>query len=52
MPRPDLTKVPEHFHKYIAHVKGDDLMNALQKQTKSFTKLLSNIPKSKRERFY
>ena len=49
MPRPDLTKVPEHFHKYIAHVKGDDLMNALQKQTKSFTKLLSNIPKSKRD---
>ena len=49
MARPDLTKVPEHFHKYIAHVKGDDLMNALQKQTQSFTKLLRNIPKRKRD---
>lgn len=49
MPRPDLTKVPESFHKYIAHVKGDDLMEALQKQTKNFTRLLSRIPKNKRD---
>lgn len=49
MPRPDLTRVPDYYHKYIAQVKEDDLMNALKKQTKSFTRMLNNIPKKKRE---
>lgn len=52
MPRPDLSRVPEFYHTYINQVDGDDLMSVLQKQTKSFLKLLKEIPKDKRSYRY
>jgi hypothetical protein len=52
MPRPELSRIPEYYHQYIAQVKDDDLMTGLKKQTKSFTRLLNNIPKKKRDYRY
>jgi len=52
MARPDLARVPEYFHKYINQVEGDDLLKVLQKQTRSFSKFLDEIPKSKRDYRY
>ncbi len=52
MPRPDLNRVPEYFHKYISQVEEDDLMDALQKQTRSFLRFLKEIPKDKRNYRY
>jgi uncharacterized damage-inducible protein DinB len=52
MPRPDLGRVPEYFHKYINQVEEDDLMDALQKQTRSFLRFLKEIPKDKRNYRY
>jgi hypothetical protein len=52
MPRPDLTRVPDYFHKYINQVEEDDLVKALKKQTRSFLKFLDEIPKNKREYRY
>jgi hypothetical protein len=52
MPRPDLARVPEHFHKYINQTEGDDILKVLQKQTKSFCKFLDDIPKNKRDYRY
>jgi hypothetical protein len=47
MPRPDLTRVMEYFHRYINQVKEDDLSSALQIQTISFNAFLQSIPESK-----
>ena len=47
MPRPDLSKVPEYFHRYINQVAEDDLSIALEKQAASFLKFLENIPADK-----
>jgi len=52
MARPDLSKVPEYFSKYINQVEEDDLMKALKKQTRSFGKFLEEIPKDKRDYRY
>ena len=52
MSRPDLTRVPEHFHNYINQAKGDDLMKALRKQTGKFLQFLNKIPKDKRNYRY
>ena len=52
MPRPDLGRVPEYYHKYIAQVEEDDLMDALQKQNRSFLRFLKEIPKDKRNYRY
>ena len=52
MPRPDQTRVPEHFHNYINEAEGDDLMKVLKKQTRSFEEFLNEIPKSKRNYRY
>lgn len=52
MPRPDLTRVPDHFHKYINQVKEDDLVKAFKKQTRSFLKFLDEMPKNKRDYRY
>jgi len=52
MPRPDLTRVPEYFHNYINQAEGDDLMEVLKKQTRSFDDFLNEIPKSKRNYRY
>jgi len=52
MARPDLTRVPEYYHKYIDQVKEDDLAKAFKKQTRSFLKFLDEIPKKKRDYRY
>ena len=52
MARPDLTRVPEYYHKYIDQVKEDDLMKALKKQTRTMSKFLEDIPKKKRDYRY
>ncbi len=47
MPRPDLSRVPEFYHKYIGLVKEDDLMQALKNNTASFLSFLKSIPAEK-----
>ncbi len=47
MPRPDLSRVPEYYHRYINQVPENDLMTGLQNQTISFLKLLKKIPADK-----
>ena len=47
MPRPDLGRMPEYYHKYMNQVKEDDLMTALRNNTSSFLSLLEMIPTDK-----
>ena len=43
MSRPDLTRVPEWYHRYIAQVEGDDLILLLNEQLTSFLFFLENL---------
>ncbi|NOT52030.1 MAG: DinB family protein [Chitinophagaceae bacterium] len=52
MARPDLTRVPEYYHKYIDQVEGDDITKVFKSQTKSFLKFLDEIPRKKRDYKY
>src|SRR5687768_7301809 len=52
MPRPDLSRVPEYYHRYIAQVTEHDLMHALGRQTTSFIEFLENIPPNKIDHRY
>ncbi len=52
MARPDLTRVPEYYHKYINQTEGDDIVKVFKAQTKSFLKFLDEIPKKKRDYKY
>jgi len=52
MPRPDLSRVPQYYHKYINQAKEDDLMSALRNNTSSFLSLLKSIPPEKRDHRY
>ena len=47
MPRPDLSRVPVFYHRYINQVPEKDLVTALQNQTVSFRKFLMKIPANK-----
>lgn len=47
MPRPDLTRVPEYYHRYINQVPENDLMTSLHNQTGTFIKYLKKIPAEK-----
>jgi uncharacterized damage-inducible protein DinB len=47
MPRPDLSRVPEYFHRYINQVEEDDLMTAFNSNTNSFLNFLSTFPSEK-----
>lgn len=47
MPRPDLSRVPEYYHRYINQVPENDILKALDNQTKSVVKLLKKIPAGK-----
>jgi len=49
MPRPDLSRVPEWYHKYINKVQEDDLLKALADQRLLFMDFLQNLPVEKRE---
>jgi hypothetical protein len=52
MPRPDLSRVPEYYHRYIAQTEGDDLNTILKKQAITFTNFLQNIPAAKQDYRY
>ena len=52
MARPDLSRVPEWFHRYIAQVEGDDLLPALTQQHSSFIQFLEKLPADKRDYRY
>jgi|SRR5689334_8317122 len=45
--RPDLSRVPEFYHKYINQVPDDDLMTAFKNQTPITIKFFETIPANK-----
>ena len=49
MPRPDLSRVPEWYHRYINQVQESELMEALEKQTSSIIPFLEAIPVTKQD---
>lgn len=52
MPRPDLAKIPEWYHRYINQVEGNDLVVAMKKQTPVIFRFLNSIPVEKRNYRY
>jgi hypothetical protein len=52
MPRPNLSRVPEYYHRYINQVAENDLLKAFVKQTPLFISFLRKIPASKRNYRY
>lgn len=52
MPRPDLAKVPEYYHRYINQVKGTDLHTVITQQTPAMLRFLKNIAPAKRNYRY
>lgn len=52
MPRPDLSRIPGYFHRYINEVKENDLADALKNQAQSFKTYLHSIPADKRDYRY
>lgn len=52
MARPDLSRVPEWYHRYINQVQENDLATALQNQTKDFELFLTSLPAGKRDYRY
>jgi len=52
MPHPDLSRVPEFYHNYIARVKENDLMTAFVNGTSLFIEFLKKIPVEKRDYRY
>ncbi len=47
MPRPNLSRVPEYYHRYINQVPENDLLKAFQNQTPAFLQFLKKIPADK-----
>jgi exoribonuclease II len=47
MPRPNLSRVPEYYHRYINQVPENDLLTAFQNQTPAFLQFLKKIPADK-----
>ncbi len=52
MPRPDLSRVPEYFHRYISRVEEDELLPALKNQAATFMQFLKTIPADKKDYCY
>jgi len=52
MARPDLNRVPDFYHNYINQVKEDNIRDALEKNAKSFSGLLKEVPNKKRDYRY
>lgn len=52
MPRPDLTRVPPFYHKYINLVTEDNLLAALANESKNLFQFLDPIPESKQDYAY
>lgn len=47
MPRPDLAKVPVFYHRYVNQVKEDDVIDAIEKNTKDALAFFQSIPAEK-----
>ena len=52
MTLPDLSRVPEWYHRYIAQVDGDDILEILTRQSASFLQFLETLPEEKRAYSY
>lgn len=52
MPRPDLSRVPEWYHRYINQVSEIDLNEAIRIQTSDFISFLASLPADKIEYRY
>jgi DinB superfamily len=52
MPRPDLSRVPSFYHKYINLVKEDELMTAFTNQSASLFSFFNSIPEAKHDYAY
>ena len=46
MPRPDLSRVPDYYHRYIAYVQPNDLAKAMQQQQEVIS-FLKSLPAEK-----
>ena len=52
MPRPDLSKTPEYYHRYINKAKGDNIVVSMKKQTPALLRFFNSIPPAKRNYRY
>ncbi len=52
MARPELSRVPEWYHRYVNAVEESDLHEAIRNQTASFTRFLETLPVNKRDYRY
>lgn len=52
MPRPNLSTVPEYYHRYINQAPGNNIVTAMKRQTPALLRFLSNIPPAKRNYRY
>lgn len=52
MSRPDLSRVPEWYHRYINQVKENDLSEAMGNQLTDFILFLTELPADKRDYRY
>ena len=52
MPQPDLSRVPEWYHRYINQVSEIDLNVAIRNQTNDFISFLASLPADKIEYRY
>ena len=52
MSRPDLSRVPEFYHRYIAGVPENDISEIFKRQTPVFVRFLGNIPADKTDYRY
>src|SRR5688572_23856562 len=52
MPRPDLSRVPHFYHRYINHVEQNDLKAAFEAQTLALIQFFENLPAEKRDHRY
>jgi hypothetical protein len=52
MPRPDLSRIPEWYHRYVNRVPGNELIPSLYAQLLDFPEFLKTIPKVKYDYSY
>lgn len=52
MPRPDLNRVPEWYHRYINQVEENNPQEALRQQASSFSQFLETLAEEKRDYRY
>lgn len=52
MAKPNLSNVPEYYHKYIEQVNADGVMEALEQHRQFFDHYLENLPPAKWEYAY